>query len=347
MGQGAIEDWFDFLTPGTGRWFGGQRGEPGDSCTLARLEDVETRTFRLTSVRPRRRTITRLARSVGPNYGATGRQCSFTLIELLVVIAIIAILAGLLLPVLVRAKSKAQGVQCLSNLKQHILAWQMYAGDSHERLPYSHSCIINQPGDEFTWAQGFMDWYDPTKADNWDPSLHIAKSPVMRYLGNSFAVWKCPADKSTGLRNGQHVPRVRSYSMGIWVGGDVHCPIRELWDPWVLYRQVGDIVDPGPSRSFIFLDERAESINDDCFELDQFKRWDDAPNNKIVSWPALYHGGAGSLAFADGHCEGRKWKDLRTTPARIPPPSLPGTPSPSPNNPDVTWLQERSTRRHD
>jgi prepilin-type N-terminal cleavage/methylation domain-containing protein/prepilin-type processing-associated H-X9-DG protein len=289
---------------------------------------------------------------------SSGRTKGFTLIELLVVIAIIAILAGMLLPVLAKAKTKAQGIMCMNNMRQLSLAWIQYSHDANDRIPYASS--DNPSGsdpkiDPYVWVTGLLD-FNPSNPSNWDVTRDIEKSLLWPYCGNCVGIWKCPADKSTivpatGPLRGQRVPRVRSMSMSLWLGGfggTLQFASGLTSPPWRLYLKASDLIDPGPSSTLLFWDEREDAINCGNFGIDM-NGFPDQPklSEFAQDYPASYHNGAGGLSFADGHSEIKHWLDPRTTPPiRKNSNWLDAAPTtPSPNNPDIVWLQERSTRR--
>jgi prepilin-type N-terminal cleavage/methylation domain-containing protein/prepilin-type processing-associated H-X9-DG protein len=234
----------------------------------------------------------------------------FTLIELLVVIAIIAILAALLLPALSRAKAQAKTTQCLNNMRQLQLCWQMYCDDNNDYLPPNGTQV----------TLGASSWIDGNAQVDTTPVF--IEAGLLYPYNKSYAIYACPANQRRlpitspaeamwwHAPMGTLEPMPRTCSINLTLGGFSSSTVPggtfsrngATLTTLAKYNQINSPY-PTVARMIVFVDENEFSIDDGCFAVYP-------ASSGVNEWWNLAgsrHNGCCVFSFADGHAEVWKW----------------------------------------
>jgi len=264
---------------------------------------------------------------------------AFTVIELLVVIAIIGILMALVFPAVSSAKRKGQAAVCGSNIRQLQIAWLAYQDDNEQQLPpNSDQPSAGRTTNSPSWVAGWLrlDSESGDKSDGVNTDLLVGKSyrqfgSIGPYVGEP-KVYRCTRDRSKVSIGGSSEFRVRSIAMNAYANGN------GIWNEtnFVTYLTLGQINNP--SGTWIFIEEREDSINDGYFAVRMGDKY------VIIDTPASYHDNGCYLSFADGHVEYHKWRESTTLRPLIPGVHLNGVPKNTfGTDEDMRWLTEHTT----
>jgi prepilin-type processing-associated H-X9-DG protein len=247
-------------------------------------------------------------------------------------------------PAFARTRVNDQSFQCRNNLRQLMSAMLMYTHDFNDLLPPNVDAGSTTPGQYWCPGEAGMGGADEFNSD----LLKGPRSMLVSYIATNVVLFHCPADRRFGRSTapstfGQTVLNARSVSLSGAIGTDPSTAgklaVNGSWlngtrgntrnGPWLTYGKTTSIVRPSPAMVLVLVDEAAKSINDANFATTMVE-------NSFIDCPGMYHDLGCNIAFADGHSESKSWTDKRIT-------AWPNGQPYSPANPDVLWVQARTS----
>lgn len=246
-----------------------------------------------------------------------------------------------------RWSTESQSARCRMNLKLLQQAFQLYSEDNDGTL------VVNEDNPSGGWVREFMTFngaHYPNRSAKFliDPTLGL----LGPYTKDAY-VYRCPSDHSKIDFRGKSYLRVRSVSLSGAIGTDrFGNPVTGGWLPssagWQVFTSTSQLEFNSPSLLITFMVEHPDSINDGSFAL----QMPGSPNNfpsldpirtRWIDFPASFHNGGDSIAFADGSVGTRYWTDQRTVVGPSYGRGIATTPV-QVNNSDILWLAVRMTR---
>lgn len=275
-------------------------------------------------------------------------KVGFLFPDLIAIIGLFLILILLVITQLIRMHHISGAIRATSQLKALTHGWTDYASDNNDELvreEWTGGGWLDLPIDERAEVDPY--YIDQSGAVN---ESSVASSPLWLYLEKNPLVFRDPRDKSQGswplYNKGRPAPRVRSFAMNGYVSGKAWGEgLRvnpETGETYRQFKKLSDITSsekPGPEKTMIFISEHPGSINDGTFYVEMLRG---NSTERVIDYPSSYHGGAGTLSYADNHVELYKWKDPRTIQHTNFAREIPLN-NASPNNRDVRWLQDRTS----